>query len=325
MATNISNDYVNFVKKSITNYTKIIMGKNFNKEIFDTLLNTYINTRYYNYYDSKYKNYSLNINYYLKDEVLKLMQTDNQKYNELAKKTYLIFKYIIYFDNVLEYDSLDKIVDDIIEFRIKNFELYSESFAKEFTSFVKEDNKRKKTYLESLKNDKLILTNTKTNKSNVFFANLLPTMTFPKIYSNYSINKVYNEGIINEDKLFITYHLVNKELLLNAIKGIYDIKYIVDFPLSILEKKDKTTRLLNTINSEVTRDNVIMNITYSNYLINKESIESMLKDGYKFSVILDDKYDYQEKSKIWLSIFSYIILDKDTPFDYEKEKIIIKK
>ena len=325
MATNISNDYVNFVKKSITNYTKIIMEKNFNKEIFDTLLNTYINTRYYNYYDSKYKNYSLNINYYLKDEVLKLMQTDNQKYNELAKKTYLIFKYIIYFDNVLEYDSLDKIVDDIIEFRIKNFELYSESFAKEFTSFVKEDNKRKKTYLESLKNDKLILTNTKTNKSNVFFANLIPTMTFPKIYSNYSINKVYNEGIINEDKLFITYHLVNKELLLNAIKGIYDIKYIVDFPLSILEKKDKTTRLLNTINSEVTRDNVIMNITYSNYLNNKESIESMIKDGYKFSVILDDKYDCQEESKIWLSIFSYIILDKDTPFDYEKEKIIIKK
>lgn len=325
MATNISNDYVNFVKKSITNYTKIIMEKNFNKEIFDTLLNTYINTRYYNYYDSKYKNYSLNINYYLKDEVLKLMQTDNQKYNELAKKTYLIFKYIIYFDNVLEYDSLDKIVDDIIEFRIKNFELYSESFAKEFTTFVKEDNKRKKTYLESLKNDKLILTNTKTNKSNVFFANLLPTMTFPKIYSNYSINKVYNEGIINEDKLFITYHLVNKELLLNAIKGIYDIKYIVDFPLSILEKKDKTTRLLNTINSEVTRDNVIMNITYSNYLNNKESIESMIKDGYKFSVILDDKYDCQEESKIWLSIFSYIILDKDTPFDYEKEKIIIKK
>ena len=53
MATNISNDYVNFVKKSITNYTKIIMEKNFNKEIFDTLLNTYINTRYYNYYDSK--------------------------------------------------------------------------------------------------------------------------------------------------------------------------------------------------------------------------------------------------------------------------------
>ena len=325
MATNISNDYVNFVKKSITNYTKIIMEKNFNKEIFDTLLNTYINTRYYNYYDSKYKNYSLNINYYLKDEVLKLMQTDNQKYNELTKKTYLIFKYIIYFDNVLEYNSLDKIVDDIIEFRIKNFELYSESFAKEFTSVVKEDNKRKKTYLEALKNDKLILTSTKTNKSNVYFANLLPTMTFPKIYSDYSINKVYNEGIINEDKLFITYHLVNKELLLNAIKGIYDIKYIVDFPLSILEKKDKTTRLLNTINSEVTRDNVIMNITYSNYLNNKESIESMIKDGYKFSVILDDKYDYQEKSKIWLSIFSYIILDKDTPFDYEKEKIIIKK
>ena len=172
MATNISNDYVNFVKKSITNYTKIIMEKNFNKEIFDTLLNTYINTRYYNYYDSKYKNYSLNINYYLKDEVLKLMQTDNQKYNELAKKTYLIFKYIIYFDNVLEYDSLDKIVDDIIEFRIKNFELYSESFAKEITSIVKEDNKRKRTYLESLKNDKLILTNTKTNTTSspfVFF------------------------------------------------------------------------------------------------------------------------------------------------------------
>lgn len=323
MATNISNDYINFVKKSITNYTKLIMSKKFNKEIFDTLLNTYINTRYYNYYDSKYKNYSLKINYNLKNEVLKIMQTDDQKYNELAKKTYLVFKYIIYFDNVLEYDSLDKIIDDIVEFRIKNFDLYEDDFAKEFLMIVKEDNKRKKTYLESLKNDRLILETKKTNNSNVFFANLKPVLTFPKIYSDYSIKKVYNEGIINEDKLFITYHLVNKEILLNSIKGIYDNKYIVEFPISILEKKDKTNRLLNTINSEVTRDNIIMNITYSSYLNNKEAIESMIKDGYKFSVVLDEKYDYQEKSKIWLSIFSYIIIKKDTTFDYDKEKIII--
>lgn len=323
MATNISNDYVNFVKKSITNYTKIIMEKNFNKEIFDTLLNTYINTRYYNFNDTKYKNYSLNINYNLKNEVLKIMQTDDKKYNELAKKTYLIFKYIIYFDNVLEYESLDKIIDDIIEFRIKNFDLYSDSFAKEFSMIIKEDNKRKKAYLESLKSDKLILETTKTNNSNVLFANLKPYLTFPKIYSDYSIKKVYNEGIINEDKLFITYHLVNKKILLNSIKGIYDNKYIVEFPISILEKKDKTNRLLNTINSEVTRDNIIMNITYSNYLNNKDKIESMIKDGYKFSVILDEKYDYQEKSKIWLSIFSYIIIKKDTSVDYDKEKIII--
>ena len=70
MAIDTSLNYITFIKKNITKYMKLIVGNNFVKDAFTELLDTYINVRYNNYYDIKYKNFESNINYYMKNRAL---------------------------------------------------------------------------------------------------------------------------------------------------------------------------------------------------------------------------------------------------------------
>lgn len=326
MSSNISKDYISFSKKNIITYAKMILEKQYQKEYFNTLLDTYICVRYYNYYEDIYKTLGPNINYYLKNKVIELIKEHPDKNKKTIENNYLVFKYILYLDNVIELESPNELILDIVNFRKKELLIdNNDNFTKEFLTLVKTNEKRKKHYLEELNNNIFNLNITKTNQKNTFLINLSYHITFPKIYSEYSINKVYNSGVINEDKIFITCHLVNKQILSNAIKGIYNQNYIVDFPLTIFDKNEKITRLLNTINEEIVKEHIILSIGYNNYLTHKEKILAYIKEGYKFAVELDETFDYKEKSKIWLDIFTYIIINTPSSYSFDEEKIIIKK
>ena len=54
-------------------------------------------------------------------------------------------------------------------------------------------------------------------------------------------------------------------------------------------------------------------------------IDNLIKLGYKFCIELDEQFDYQEKSKIWLELFTYIIVTDDLIYDIDNDKIIIKE
>lgn len=325
MANNISKEYISFCKKNINTYAKMILEKHYQKEIFNTYLDIYINVRYYNQYENIHKSYGQNINYYLKNKTIELIKNkENDK--KRIENNYLIYKYILYLDDVVELTSIPALIEDIILFRKKNLFLEDNTnFIKEFTALVKENEKRKKNYLKSFDNNKFTLNIIKTNNKNVYFTDLSYNINFPKIYSEYSINKVYKSKIVNEDKIFIIYNLINKQILDNAIKGIYNINYIVDFPLSIFEKNDKLNRLFNTIDDEIVKENIIIKLKYSDYLSYKNEIIDYIKNGYKFAIELDETFDYKETSKIWLEIFKYIIVDKSNTYSIDEKKIIIKK
>ena len=106
MASNIVKEYIDFSKKNITKYLKIILEQDYSKEIIEPLLDTYINVRYYNNYDIKYKVFESNINYYMKQKAIKINEEKEEEYISKVKKIFYLFKYILYFDNVLEYESL---------------------------------------------------------------------------------------------------------------------------------------------------------------------------------------------------------------------------
>lgn len=326
MANNISKEYISFCKKNINNYAKIILESHYQKDVFLPLLDIYIDVRYYNAYENIYKSYGQNINYYLKNKVTELIKTSTDNDKKRIENNYLVFKYILYLDNVIELTSISNLTEEVLLFRKINLLLSDNSnFTKEFPCLVKENEKKKKNYLNSFTNNKFILKMIKTNNKNVYFIELLYNIHFPKIYSEYSINKVYKSGIVNEDKLFIMYHLVNKQILDNTIKGIYNLSYIVDFPISIFEKNDKLTRLFNTINDESVKENIIIKFKYKDYLLYKDEIVAYIKEGYKFAIELDETFDYKETSKIWLDIFTYIIVDSSFTYSIDEKKIIIKK
>ena len=83
-------EYINFVRKCIYKYFKLIMGKNFNRGIFDNLMDTYVKVRYYNYFDIKYKNVSSNINYYMKDSASLMLNNNDDNYVKCVKETFYL-------------------------------------------------------------------------------------------------------------------------------------------------------------------------------------------------------------------------------------------
>ena len=311
-------EYIEFSKKNILKYLKLILEKYYDKEIVESLVETYINIRYYNI-DQKTKNLEKNINYYLKQKVTEILDEKEEK----IKIIFYTFKYILYFDNVKEYDNLKNIIEEIVEYR-KSISLENDEFKDEITKLIKENEKRKQKYLEAFKSDHFLLDQIKTNKKNVYFVELKNNIKFNKIYSSYSINKVYNSGLVNEQKDFIIYYQISIEILKNAIIGNFNQEYIVDFPLSILKKKQKTIRLFNIINNEMIKNSLILKFTYSSYLENKDQINEWIKEGYKVAIIIDEKYNYEEKQKMWLEIFNYIIVDQEKKGFFDDENIIIK-
>lgn len=324
MAVNLSNDYITNAKKNIISYAKLILEKEYQKEIFNELLDTYINVRYYNNCEEKYKGFASNINYHLREKALSMIKENPDK-EEKIKVSFYIFKYILYFDNVTRYDSLKDILLELDEYRTSTLELYDENFITNFSSIIKENEKKKEEYLEGFDSSKFSLNIKRTNNKDVFSVELDNSIKFPRIYSSYSINKVYNTGTINEQKNFIIYQLVSREIIKNTIAGNFERDYIVDFPISIFEKKEKINRLFNTIDNECIKNNLVIKIYYADYLKYKDEIGNWIKEGYRVAIVLDNTFDYDNKSKMWLDIFSYIITDSDNLIDIEKDKIIIIK
>ena len=252
MANNIAKEYIDFSKKNIIKYLKVILEKYYNKTLVDSLLEEYISVRYYNNEERKFKSLEANLNYYLKEKSKVLNSDADEEMSFRIKNTFYLFKYILYFDNVLECESLKEKILEIDEFRNETLCLNDMLFVDNFYKLVKENELRKAKYLKSFDNEKFILDVFKTNNSKVNKLKLNNMVKFNKIYSDYSIDKVYNEGIVNEQKIFILYYLSSLLILKNVINGEYDKNYIVDFPISIFDKEQKLNRLINIIDNKLT-------------------------------------------------------------------------
>lgn len=315
--------YIKFIKDYLTEYFKLIVKDKYKKIVYNEMLNTYIDIRYFNKYDKKYKQIEKNIEYYIQENLRTLIEEDN-KLVKNVNELYYFFWYLLYLDNTLEYDNLDKLIDKIIIDRKEKLDL-NDDITKELKSLVKESEKKKNNFFNEYLSDTFNLELKSTNIKNVYNALLSYNIKFPKIYSSYSINRVFKSDIISEDMCFIEYNMISKIVLDNIINKEYNKEYLVDFPFIITSKKEKTNRLLNIITNDLIRENVIIKVTYEYYTKYKSFISDLIKDGVKFAVIIDDTFDYEESSIIWLNIFTYIITNKDDVTSFDKNKVIFKE
>lgn len=315
--------YIKFIKDYLTEYFKLIVKDKYKRIVYNEMLNTYIDIRYFNKYDKKYKQIEKNIEYYIQENLRTLIEEDN-KLVKNVNELYYFFWYLLYLDNTLEYDNLDKLIDKIIIDRKEKLGL-NDDITKELKSLVKESEKKKNNFFNEYLSDTFNLELKSTNIKNVYNVLLSYNIKFPKIYSSYSINRVFKSDIISEDMCFIEYNMISKIVLDNIINKEYNKEYLVDFPFIITSKKEKTNRLLNIITNDLIRENVIIKVTYEYYTKYKSFISDLIKDGVKFAVIIDDTFDYEESSIIWLNIFTYIITNKDDVTSFDKNKVIFKE
>ena len=115
-----------------------------------------------------------------------------------------------------------------------------------------------------------------------------------------------------EDKLFIEYYLVSKELLESIIEGSTKKEYLVEFFPSIMEKKEKTKKLLNIIDNDIAKECITLRITYQDFIHRKDEIYYYIKAGFSFGVILDSYFKENPPTLSSLDIFTYIILPDDS-------------
>ena len=301
--------YIKFIKDYLTEYFKLIVKDKYKKIVYNEMLNTYIDIRYFNKYDKKYKQIEKNIEYYIQENLRTLIEEDN-KLVKNVNELYYFFWYLLYLDNTLEYDNLDKLIDKIIIDRKEKLNL-NDDITKELKSLVKESEKKKNNFFNEYLSDTFNLELKSTNIKNVYNVLLSYNIKFPKIYSSYSINRVFKSDIISEDMCFIEYSLISKIVLDNILNKEYLKEYLVDFPF--------------IITNDLIRENVIIKVTYEYYTKYKSFISDLIKDGVKFAVIIDDTFDYEESSIIWLNIFTYIITNKDDVTSFDKNKVIFKE
>lgn len=321
MTINIMNQYIELTKKQINIYMRAVFGNQFNKKYCDAFTEKYINIRYYNFYEN-------DINTSMRKKILEhLRQTqegitvNNIDDRELIEKMCVFYYYILYFDNVVYYKDLGKIIEKLSKLRKKLLNKYSEKFEEDLYNNMKEYISKKEKLLKRFESEEFFLKiSTYPEKTNIYRVNLKYNIKFPPLYSDFAIEKAFNIGIINEDKLVVEYYLIVVHAIKDILKQNFKKQYIVEFAPTILKKSKKIKSLLNLINNTAVQEKISMKIRYENFLENKEKIYELMRNGYKFAIILDNSFKVNYKNIEDLNMFKYIIINKNLKHYKEIQK-----
>ena len=108
---------------------------------------------------------------------------------------------MIFFNVSISSSRLTKLILKSITFLSKSFFVSSRRFVYSLCSAITSVNN-------------FILSFQKTNIKRLENISIDYDIKFPKLYSEYAIDKVFNSGVIGEDKIFIEYYLVCLDLFL---------------------------------------------------------------------------------------------------------------
>ena len=314
MSRNIIGEYIEFKKKNFEIYTKKIMDKFFVEELFNKYLEKYISVRYYNEEPRVRNTFDDHIEFYLN----KIYEQNNTKPSKFILELFRIYFFI---DDVLEfnYDKDIKLYAETInKVRIEKLGINEENFITEFKEMILENNKKKETYIENLDNHDFYLDITELSINNLYNVNIKQDANIPRLFSNYAINKVWNEKKMTEDKIMVEYYMLNQIILKDIIQGDFSNEYLVDLPYTLYEKKDKLKNTLVIFDNNIAKDLITIKINYKDFIANKEAILEYIKNAYQFAIVLDDEY-LNNTNKTIIDIFKYIII-KDEKYQSESLK-----
>lgn len=304
-------------------------GKTYVNEptIKNKLMVSYIDAKYYNYYGetdiSNNKKQTVKIEKYM-DDVANLMKQkykgSDAKYTEKVNRFLNIFKVII---------SLEP------AFAINDKRAREEFYKKELTKYSKTSNWDNVKIKNSIPNILKIQRNyigiieyllkkletnmfdlefnvLKTDK-NIYALNLEHNITFSQIYSDYIIDKTYNEGVIAENKTIITLNLLSARLVKDMIVSDFNKKYVVYLPKSLYTKEKKIEKVLSMIDDEHAKQSTVFLMRIEDLAKYKTLIKKLRKEGYQFAIGIDEDFVVDSTNKGAMSLTDYIFVDKNIP------------
>lgn len=291
--------------------------------IKESLLNSYIDGKYYNYsgdVNTMYngRNAIKKTKDIMKEEAINLIKKykgTDLKYGLKVEKYLSIFNVIISLDHYSLVDMDIKAKRELYKSEIlKYIKNYSEvedilinvnriiRLQKIHTGMIKQSLEKLETGMFEL-NVKGIIT-----KKDLYGINLEHNITFSKAYSDYIVDKTYSEGVIAEDKIIILVSLLLSKLVKNMFSFNFKDKYIIYLPNTLYEKENKLNKIIEKLNDEFVKNSIIILVRENEFRENKKIIKKLMKIGFKFAISLEEEKSLNEKEKKDLYLVKYIFV-----------------
>ncbi len=321
MEYNIIDAYVSFIKRELFNFFKIMFENKYQKKLCEPFIDKYITVRYYN--ETNYtrdRDIMNRLNKELVDVYKDIVTEDNE---EILKNIVACFCYIAYFDDVCAVNYESEIIDALVTDEDIKLE-HGDNFKKDIRKWYVNFKKSKEKFTSTITSREFHLVEDRLYRK-IFSLKLGHDVKISNLYSEYAINRAYNGGVINEDKMFITYILSSFVVLNNAISLDFSRHYVVDFANTLFTKEKKMNRLFAVIDNTLAKKFIAIKITYTDYIENRDKINKLINDGYSFGIVIDDNFDGNIRE---LVLFPYILISEDDEYAEtilsEKDNIISK-
>ncbi|MBQ2909283.1 MAG: signal peptidase I [Bacilli bacterium] len=270
--------------------------------IKDKLIDSYIDAKYYNHcgnIDLAYNgnNKMLRVDSLLEklgENLKKSYKESDTKYSEKVDKFVKIMTLVNHLEEDYKIEDLTK-KKDTYNKRILKYIKFNDLSQKDLKKLITNLIKVQRTYAGMIK---FIQSKIETNMFNLKF-NKLPrkdmyavelehNIQFSKVYSEYIVDKTYSEGIIAEDKVKVLANLLLSQLVKDMYAGEFNKKYFIYIPESLYAKDNKLDQVFDMLNDEFAKKNINILLAYNGLSDNKKIIKNLIKQGFNFSVDMND-------------------------------------
>ena len=314
MTTNLMDQYIQNTRNNIKDFTKMFFGEEYSEEISNEYIDSYIESRIYNFGEGEDKFFYIRINSNLSIKKNELQMRFPKIEEKVLDDNLRIYQFVFYIDGVRSIADLPQFCKLVCDKRNTQFELKSViNLEERLLKLIKRVNEEKESFFKKYETEYFSLNIEKYKLiDNTYKVDLNYEFKIPYIYSEKVIEEVYNEGVINEDKLMIEYTLLTLLCIKDINKGNFDTKYIVNFASSLYKKKQKLKQTLKILDNAVAQDKVFLKLNYQDFEENKELIYELMKDGFRFAIIIDDTFNPSIMDLKKLSIFKYLLIEEQS-------------
>ena len=326
---NLMDVYLSFTERKIKKYMKLIFNQYYDENIVNEYLRTYINARYYNIINIEKPARAFYLRIldeldYKEDTLMEKCEKEAESLSEKQQRLKVIstvkevFGYILFFDNVRNIENF-KTIGSIKEIVAKALAVASDAYGfkvpkdaeDKIYKEIKSDLLSKDLFLDKFDTDEFMLNFENSElRDDLFFVELLYNVKMPMQYSSQAVAQVFSEGIIAEDKLQVEYLLLSIIVIRDIVNGSFKDTYIAEFAPTLFKKKQKLDSLLSIIDNQALQSEISLNIMYSDYIKNKKSVFEYTKNGFNFTITLDNSIQNIEDVEE-LKMFKIVIAQKN--------------
>lgn len=286
----------------------------FKSSFRNDFIDEYMNLKFFSF-DSDRKNIKKNIKSFSDDLISKYIR-DEKKVNTIRAYTncFLFISDIEDKDKANLVDGIKGIFDfsdDIIENKAFDIE-----------KIIKFSNENLTNILDKLDTDTFeVKYNKIVGQKKLYGVSLNHNISFNKVYSDYIVDKTYNEGIVAEDKIAVLLNLLLCKVVSDIMKSDYDSKYIVFIPNALYGKDKKLDKIISTIDNEYAKNHIYILTSVTNMLSNKDDIKRLRKKGYSFAVAFNRHVDLKNDDMGYVYMADYYFMDSYLDADKVCESI----